>query len=39
MTATGLEPTTTYLVRVKSLSVRLRTKWLWVLVQLKSLKL
>ena len=36
MTATGLEPTTTYFG--KCLIRRLRTKWLWVRVQLQSLK-
>ena len=36
VTATGLEPTT---VDIKWLSVRLGTKWLWVRVQLQSLKL
>ena len=44
MTATGLEPTTTKFVNEHStiwpnwpLSVRLRTKWLWVRVQLQPL--
>ena len=37
VTATGLEPTTTYLA--KWLSVRLWTKWFWVRVQLQPLKL
>ena len=45
LTATGLKPRTTYFLNehstslAKWLSVRLRTKWFWVRVQLQSLHL
>ena len=39
MTATGFEPTTTSFVNERSsMSVRLRTKWLWFRIPLLSLK-